>query len=159
MKCRLKKLILIVSIIGMLLCVITYSVRYDKYEQLLNKNNWSVSSRVTSGIGMGEMSGMLFKSGTLDSGFTEYVTDTLGIKINDNDNLRGYAYILENVCIERNVRAYFLEKDGELLCAAVWVAEDIPSVGRTFHNKDSFFPLNSSLRDIRVDVIKKLYKY
>lgn len=130
---------------------------------LLRDHGLHPSHREETGMGVGAMSGADFLAGAGDITFTEYVTLARGIDIQPDDRLKGYEYILEEVAIERPFHVYFLEREGEIICAALWSAkilrdydEDHPGTYRGSHDWYTYWDISTPLETVRREMLAQI---
>lgn len=146
------------AIVGGAISLVMLCQRNDREcLKILTEAGWHVRERSYVGVGSGSFTGQDFISGEVgDITFAAYVIEGLGISISNDDALYGYEYVLEETCIERPFRAYFLARNGKLLCGAIWYVEVVEGLGTTTHGPDDYYPVNTPIGQLRREAIRNL---
>lgn len=162
-KHRMALAILIPLAIGLVVLLIFISRPDDAAcRRLLESYDLHPSVRSETGIGRGEQSGADFLAGLGDITFTEYVTQVRGIEIHPSDQLKGYSYVLEEIGIKSPLHVFILERDGKLLCAALWGAEILhnyeghPGTYRSRHDFDTYWDIATPLETVRQEMLSQI---
>lgn len=124
--------------------------------KLLNDHSWTVIRQERLAC-----TGEEFINGTPDITFSQYVTEVRGIKLQKNDALVLYSFVLGEQCLDYTFDSYILTREGKILCGAIWYSEvmNTEGMGSTIHDAYHYYPLETSERDLRRFAIQEVTNF